>query len=257
MLLIAILLLYATVNANSATVPSVEVLLPPNGAFDEVQSNAYLDNPIATNRVNEIEPNNEPNVCISEACVKEANLMTSYIDENVNPCDDFYDFACGKYIRETVLPEDKSIIMSFTQVQEKVDKQLRSVLNEEIQPDESKPFKLAKIFNAVCLDEQTANQKGIAPMVEILEKNGGWPVVKGDTWDSENWEWIEANRNISVEGLSDALIFAFHIIVDHKDSTRRVIAVCMKVSMIFFYFPCLSFWKKHSNNSNPQFSSTG
>lgn len=236
MLSITILLLYVTLNANSATVPSVEVLLPPNGGFDDAQSNAYLDNPIATNRVNEITPNNEPNVCISEACAKESNLMVSFIEESISPCDDFYDFACGKFIRETILPEDKSIIMSFTQVQEKVEKQLRSVLNEEIQPDESKPFKLAKIFNAACLDEQTANQKGIAPMVEILEKFGGWPVVKGDSWDSENgknWEFMAANRNISNEGLSDSLIFAFHIIIDNKDSSKRVIAVCMHFQLSF------------------------
>lgn len=62
-------------------------------------------------------------------------------------------------------------------------------------------------------------------MVEILEKHGGWPVVKGESWDSENWEWMEANKNISDEGLSDSLIFAYHITIDYKNSTKRIIAV--------------------------------
>lgn len=163
MLSIALLILYVTVNVNSATVPSVEVLIPPN-----VQSNSYLDNPIPTNSVNEITPNNDVNVCSSEACARESNLMLASIDDQTSPCDNFYDFACGKFIQDTVLPEEKSIIMSFTQVQEKVEEQLRSVLNEPILPDEPKPFKLAKIFNAACLDEKTANEKGIQGISTLI-----------------------------------------------------------------------------------------
>ena len=40
--------------------------------------------------------------------VFQAANMIEAMDDTVNPCDDFYEFACGGWIRSYVLPEDKS-----------------------------------------------------------------------------------------------------------------------------------------------------
>lgn len=76
-------------------------------------------------------------------------------------CENFYEFACGKFLKNTFIPDDKIAMMSFVQVQDKVLGQLRSVLNERSLANESKPFTLAKTFNAACMDEQTLEEKGI------------------------------------------------------------------------------------------------
>lgn len=62
-------------------------------------------------------------------------------------------------------------------------------------------------------------------MVEILERYGGWPVVKGNSWNEENWKWMEAHRNISNDGLDDTLLFALAILTDQKNSSRRILDV--------------------------------
>lgn len=62
-------------------------------------------------------------------------------------------------------------------------------------------------------------------MQEILEKYGGWPVVKGNQWNAENWDWIEAIKKISYDGLRDSIILSFHIVTDSKNSTKRTLAV--------------------------------
>lgn len=70
-------------------------------------------------------------------------------------------------------------------------------------------------------------EKGIAPMVEILEKYGGWPVVKGESWNSEeNWEWMNANQNISNEGIDDTLLLSLAVLTDQRNSSKRVLDVC-------------------------------
>lgn len=62
-------------------------------------------------------------------------------------------------------------------------------------------------------------------MIEILERYGGWPVVKGESWTADSWEWMDANLNISNDGLDDALLFALAILTDQKNSSTRILDV--------------------------------
>lgn len=65
---------------------------------------------------------------------------------------------------------------------------------------------------------------GVTQMMEILDKYGGWPVVAGD-WNSEKWDWMDTYKKISSDGICDAIILNFDIVIDAKNSSKRVIAV--------------------------------
>lgn len=164
------------------------------------------------------------NTCTTAGCTKASALMRSYMDESVNPCTDFYDFACGKFVRDQVLSDDKSIYNTFSIVQDKIDGEVTAILTQEPQLNESKPFRLAKMFAKTCLDEKTLNEKGITPMVEILDRYGGWPVVQGNDWKSDNWNWYEMMKRISRDGLED-LILGYYISADLKNTNRRILSV--------------------------------
>lgn len=149
-------ILLLIVHVNGSAVPDFVFYIPPTEIFDHAVINAYQN----IDSINEIEPRAETNICGTEACAKESATMLNSLDETVQPCDNFYDFACGNFIRNTVLPEDKTIIMSFTEVQDKVEEQLRTILIDEPQENESNPLKLAKTFTRVCLNETALNEMG-------------------------------------------------------------------------------------------------
>lgn len=135
---------------SEATIPRTEVL-----------ESVFTNSAIIGNSSESIFKSNGTNLCMTKGCIKTSALVLDLIDENVDPCTDFYEFACGKFIRNTFIPDDKIAMMSFVHVQDKVLGQLRAVLNERSMPNESKPFTLAKTFNTACMDEETLERKGL------------------------------------------------------------------------------------------------
>ena len=54
-----------------------------------------------------------------------AARVQSRIDLSVNPCDDFFNFACGSWIQENVIPEDKSLLNTMDEVSDSVSVKLK------------------------------------------------------------------------------------------------------------------------------------
>lgn len=105
-------------------------------------------------------PLNSSKVCVTEVCFNESNKMISYMDEGVDPCDDFYEFACGKFRKNAVLSVDKYSQSAFTLAQDKITEQMRTILTEKRQSNESKSIKLAKEFTKMCTDDVKLNKMG-------------------------------------------------------------------------------------------------
>ena len=43
-------------------------------------------------------------VCTSHACVKLSSQIISFMDGSIDPCQDFYQFACNGYLKDAIIP---------------------------------------------------------------------------------------------------------------------------------------------------------
>lgn len=74
---------------------------------------------------------NSDNVCLTPGCVKAAAEILKNIDERVEPCDDFYRYACGNWIESQIIPEDKTSVSLFSLVQDELDNKLRNLIERQ------------------------------------------------------------------------------------------------------------------------------
>ena len=68
-------------------------------------------------------------------------------------------------------------------------------------------------------------ERGTKPLLNIHETLGGWPVVKGDSWDESKWNWIKSVQDFRKNGYSTDYILDFSVGTDLKNSTKRIIDI--------------------------------
>jgi predicted metalloendopeptidase len=75
------------------------------------------------------------------------------IDKSVDPCEDFYSFACGKFEQDTVIPDDKSSVTTFSLISDKVTEQLRKLIEKPLSDNEAPHNRLVKNLYKSCLNK--------------------------------------------------------------------------------------------------------
>lgn len=160
-------------------------------------------------------------LCLTSGCITAASHILNSIDSTVKPCDDFYQFACGNYIRNTFISDDKLTVDTFTTLSDKIDIQLRTIIEDEIDPNESRVFTLIKKLHRSCMNRTAVEALGLEPFNKIIQQIGGWPAVEGEEWNETAWDWIESVRQMRAIGLTTNYILATSVGAHLKNSTTR------------------------------------
>ena len=144
------------------------------------------------------------------------SFNVSSLDRKADPCEDFYQFACGGWLAKNPIPPDQSDWGRFNELAERNRALLRGILEKAADKSAKNPEEDAKLgaYYASCMDEKTVNALGAAPLKQDLADINA----------------MKDSRDISAEiarlysnGLTS--LFHFGSVQDSKDATSVIAEV--------------------------------
>ncbi|XP_036918026.1 membrane metallo-endopeptidase-like 1 [Sturnira hondurensis] len=161
--------------------------------------------------------------CTSPGCVIAAARILQNMDPSREPCDDFYQYACGGWLRRQVVPETNSRYSIFDTLRDELEVTLKRVL--ESPGTEDRPaVRKAKALYRSCMDESTIEKRDSRPLLNVLEAVGGWPVAMARWRDTGGWK-LEQQLAVMNSQFNKRILIDLFVWSDDQNSSRHIIYI--------------------------------
>ncbi|KAK0143922.1 Metalloendopeptidase PEX [Merluccius polli] len=150
------------------------------------------------------------------------------MDHEVDPCEDFYGFGCGGWLRDHPVPETSNSYGIYSWLRQHVNNKLKELLKAPSPPGELEAVTKAKVLYRSCINETQIEQLDSKPMLKTLQQpEFRWPVV-GEALGGD-WEWLPGRWDLQKTLAAMRVQHSKNVLIrlsvgpDDKNSTHHII----------------------------------
>ncbi|XP_074116177.1 membrane metallo-endopeptidase-like 1 [Cotesia typhae] len=129
-------------------------------------------------------------VCETANCKLIAQDFLASMNKSVDPCEDFYEYVCGQWKNEDLIPPWESTWSVFHKYQLLVSERIKGILETKPESNDILPVRQAKKWYRSCMDTEALEKRGLKPIESVLIQVGGWPmIIDAEEWDENDHSW--------------------------------------------------------------------
>ncbi|XP_041067411.1 phosphate-regulating neutral endopeptidase PHEX isoform X2 [Carcharodon carcharias] len=177
--------------------------------------------------------------CFTPECTEAAILMFNKINWSADPCENFFEFACGRWIKETPIPEDYSSYGTYSLVRQNVNVKLRELLENPIDEErDNEVVKKTKDLYRSCMNESAIEMEDAKPLLKFLKQPFlHWPVLETSngpegTWKEEEFNLLETLALLRGK-FSNNIFVRLFVATDDKNSNEHI----LKLDQVSVFLP--------------------
>ncbi|XP_067143322.1 neprilysin-3-like [Centruroides vittatus] len=154
--------------------------------------------------------------CISASCVDAAIDILLWIDESVDPCEDFYSFVCGQKQKNSW--KQGIIFNKIIEKQRKIDNVLINIFNKKIMNLTAPISRKALNYYQFCLYPYKRNEKNM--VFYMIKEFGGWPIMRNWKETGFLFSTVASVTKISKHGL-----FEVGVTLNSKNKAENILMI--------------------------------
>jgi putative endopeptidase len=140
-------------------------------------------------------------------------LDPDLMDKSVDPCENFYQYSCGGWLKQNSIPKDESSYGRPNEIIDRNQEVLKAILEKAAAGGAERSSNEQKIgdYYAACMNVQVVNNAGLKPLQPLLERIAGLKSKE---------ELPELTAYMDSVGVNT--LFSFGSDQDYKDATQQI-----------------------------------
>lgn len=169
-------------------------------------------------------PNVVEELCVTAPCLKSASYVVRNMNKSVNPCTNFYKYACGGFQINNPLDSETYSKTVYSKLYYENEEKLKKILEAPVidRNQDSAEKKVKDMFASCTNTYYKERAKGYPLLKKVFPSTGGWYVL--GTWNNSTWDMQTALEKVTVDFWTSAL-FTFRVITDWGNTNKRVLEV--------------------------------
>lgn len=162
-------------------------------------------------------------VCLTPQCVTIASSLLNTMDRDIDPCKDFYQYACGGWIKTHPIPSGHARWGTFGTMWQENQLVMKNAIEQPESSFASEAEKKARQYYLSCMDpNKTVEALGSKPLLDLMPKfkvNLSRPYERPD----DGWEFQDMLERVQLYDIS--AFFSVWVGEDDKNSSRNILQV--------------------------------
>jgi predicted metalloendopeptidase len=163
------------------------------------------------------------NICETKECLYMAASMLENMNTSANPCEDFWNYACGGWLAKHNIPASRTSWSVDTEIEKRLNLVIKDLIEAPVErnTDISAERKVKTLY-IKCMDVDQIDEKGHEEISKVIKSLGGWAATENWGREQPRFSFQHALEEMHFTYWTD-VFFTFWVTTDDKSSDKSIL----------------------------------